>query len=115
MVKPSRNKLRIHRKRRIRAKISGTAKRPRLCVFKSLRKIEAQLIDDVKGVTLVHVDSVKLKTKNDIAGAKKVGEALAKKCADKKINEAVFDRGGYKYHGKIKALADGAREKGLKL
>jgi large subunit ribosomal protein L18 len=110
----NKNKSRLHRKRRIRAKVSGTAERPRLAVFRSLTKIEAQIIDDVKGSTLIESDSKKLKTKNDIKGAQAVGKDVAKKCLAKKITEVIFDRGGYKYHGKIKALADGAREGGLK-
>lgn len=104
----------MHRKKRVRAKISGTAKRPRLCVFKSLRKIEVQVINDVKGNTLVFADSKEAKAKNDISGAKEVGKLIAKKCLAKKISEVVFDRAGYKYHGKVKALAEGAREGGLK-
>jgi len=110
----NKNKSRLHRKRRIRAKVSGTAERPRLAVFRSLTKIEAQIIDDVKGMTLIESDSKKLKAKNDVKGAQTVGKDVAKKCLAKKITEVIFDRGGYKYHGKIKALADGAREGGLK-
>ncbi|MFA6047957.1 MAG: 50S ribosomal protein L18 [Parcubacteria group bacterium] len=113
-MKNSRNNLRLHRKRRIRAKVSGTAKKPRLAVFKSLMSIEAQLIDDAKGITLLHSHSKNLKIKNGIEGAKKVGTDIAKKALAKKITEAVFDRGGYKYHGKVKAVAEGAREGGLK-
>lgn len=110
----SRNKLRLHRKKRVRAKISGTAARPRLCVFKSLRGISVQVIDDVKGITLAEANTKLAKAKNDLAGATAVGKEISKKCLAKKIEEVVFDRGGYKYHGKIKALADGAREGGLK-
>jgi len=113
-MKNSRNNLRLHRKRRIRAKVSGTANMPRLAVFKSLTSMEVQLIDDAKGVTLLCSHGKKLKVKNDISGAKKVGEDIAKKAIAKKINKVVFDRGGYKYHGKVKAVADGAREGGLK-
>jgi large subunit ribosomal protein L18 len=113
-MKNSKNILRLHRKRRVRAKISGTAGRPRLCISKSLRGISAQVIDDVKGNTLAHADSRTVKAKNDIAGATEVGRAIAKKCLTKKIKEIVFDRAGYRYHGKVKALADGAREGGLK-
>jgi large subunit ribosomal protein L18 len=114
-MKNSRNKLRLHRKRRVRAKISGTPERPRLAVFRSLRNISAQVIDDTKGATLavINLNEIK-KAKNDIAGAKAAGEALAKKCLEKKIGAVIFDRSGYKYHGKVKALADGAREGGLK-
>jgi len=113
MNKLSKNKLRLQRRRKIRAKISGNAKIPRLCVFRSLKGISAQVINDDKGLTLV---SAKIggKIKNDIQGAKKVGEEIAKKCLENKIKEIVFDRSGYKYHGKVKALAEGAREGGIK-
>jgi len=113
MKKLSRNKLRLQRKKRIRAKVSGTSKIPRLCVFRSLKNIYAQIINDETGKVLV---AVKLgeKIKNDLLGAKKVGAEVAKKCKDMKIEKIVFDRSGYKYHGKVKALADGAREGGLK-
>ena len=110
----SRNKLRLQRKKRIRAKVSGTAKVPRLCVFRSLKGIYAQAINDEKGVIIVSSKIKDAKAKNDIEGAKKVGLDIAKKCLEKKIAQVVFDRSGYKYHGKIKALADGAREGGLK-
>jgi large subunit ribosomal protein L18 len=110
----SRNKLRLQRKRRISAKIKGTSKRPRLCIFKSLKGIYVQVIDDAKSITLAHTNLKKAKVKNDIAGAKKVGEMIAGKCKELKISKVVFDRSGYKYHGKIKALAEGAREGGLK-
>ena len=113
-MKTSRNKLRLHRKRRIRAKVFGTAERPRLTVFKSLQRIVVQVIDDSKGNTLVFGDTKSVKAKNDVKGAKTLGEAIAKKCLGKKIKEVVFDRAGYKYHGKVKALAEGAREGGLK-
>jgi large subunit ribosomal protein L18 len=108
------NKSRVHRKRRIRAKISGTAEIPRLAVFKSLKSIQVQVIDDGKGMTLAAADLREIKAAgNTIEGAKKVGELIAKKCLDKKIEKVVFDRAGYKYHGKVKAVADGAREGGL--
>jgi large subunit ribosomal protein L18 len=110
----SRNNLRLHRKRRIRAKVNGTAKKPRLAVFRSLTNIEVQLVDDVKGATLLHSHSKNLKVKNNIDGAKAIGKDIAKKAIAKKISQVVFDRGGYKYHGKVKAVADGAREGGLK-
>jgi large subunit ribosomal protein L18 len=112
-MKISRNKLRLHRKRRIRAKVFGTAKKPRLSVFKSLKMLSAQAIDDTKGRTMVCADSQSVKAKNNISGAREVGKVIAKKCLDKKIKEIVFDRSGYKYHGKVKALAEGAREGGL--
>ncbi|HRY82651.1 MAG TPA: 50S ribosomal protein L18 [Candidatus Moranbacteria bacterium] len=114
-MKTSRNNLRLHRKRRVRAKVKGEAKRPRLSVFKSLKGISAQVIDDTKGKTLVFASLKEIKkAKNNLEGAKSVGELVAKKCLEKKINEVVYDRSGYKYHGKIKALAEGARTGGLK-
>lgn len=111
----SRNKLRLQRKRRISAKIKSDQKKPRLAVFKSLTGISAQVIDDSRGTTLASATAKEAKAKNNLEGAKKVGMLIAKKCLDKKIQEVVFDRAGYKYHGKVKALADGAREAGLKL
>jgi len=114
MTTLSGNKSRVHRKRRIRAKISGTSEIPRLAIFKSLKSIQVQVINDAKGETLVAVDLREIKdAANTIEGAKQVGELVAKKCANKKIEKVVFDRAGYKYHGKVKAVADGAREKGL--
>ena len=113
-MKNSRNKLRLHRKRRIRAKISGTANCPRLTVFRSLKNIRVQVVNDEAGKTLVAANLAEAKSKNDLAGAKKLGQLVAKKCAEKKIKKIIFDRSGYKYHGKVKALADGAREGGLK-
>jgi len=109
----SRNKLRLHRKRRIRAKIFGVSKRPRMAVFRSLKKIEVQIIDDSKGITLVYANNQLAKSKNNISGAAEVGKLVAKKAKDKKIKEVIFDRAGYKYHGKVKAVADGARKGGL--
>lgn len=114
-MKTSRNNLRIHRKRRIKAKIKGVAKKPRLCVFRSLKSISAQVIDDTKGMTLVFASPKEIKNaKSNLEGSKKVGELIAKKCAEKNITEVVFDRSGYKYHGNVKALAEGARTGGLK-
>jgi large subunit ribosomal protein L18 len=107
------------RHRRVRGKVSGTAARPRLCVTRSNTNIYAQLIDDRAGVTLVAANSVqkevrgKLKTGATIEAARAVGEALAKKATDKRITTVVFDRGGNLYHGRVKALADGARSAGL--
>lgn len=114
MVKISRNKLRLHKKRRIRAKVKGTEKNPRLCVFRSLKNIQAQVVNDDKGTTLVFADLREAKVKNDVAGAREVGMLVAKKCLSKKIEKVVFDRAGYKYQGKVKALAEGARAGGLK-
>lgn len=102
---------------KIRAKISGSADAPRLCVFKSSKHIYAQLIDDVKGKTIAAFDDSALKgkkTKTKTNSAFEVGKSIAKAAALKKIEKVVFDRGGYRYHGRIKALADGAREGGLK-
>lgn len=105
---------RIRRRKRIRSKIFGTAKKPRLSVFKSNKYLSAQLIDDEKGTTLVSESSVKAKGKNGTEKSKNVGLELAKKAKAKKITDIVFDRGGYIYTGKVKALAEGAREGGLK-
>ena len=117
VTKPDSNKARLLRHRRVRAKISGTAQRPRLNVFRSAKHIYAQIIDDVKGVTLVSASSMD----KDFEGfggnkeaAKKVGMTIGKKAMEAGITEVVFDRSGYIYHGRIKELADGARENGLK-
>lgn len=111
----SRNKLRLHRKRRVRAKISGTKAKPRLAVFRSLKNISVQLIDDGKGNTLISASLKDAKAKNNVEGAGKLGKFVAEKCLKEKIKEVVFDRAGYKYHGKVKALAEGARKGGLKI
>jgi len=105
------------RHRRVRAKITGTADVPRLCVFRSNRHIYAQLIDDAGGKILFIASDIEIKSKTKIQKSKiaeKVGELLAKKAQEKKIEKIVFDRGGYQYHGRVKALADGARKGGLK-
>lgn len=99
---------RYRRHKRIRLKVMGNAKIPRLCVFRSSKHIYAQLIDDDKGRTLV---STKGQVK--ISKAREVGKLLAEKAREKKIEKVLFDRGGYKYHGRVKALAEGAREGGL--
>ncbi len=115
--KPDSNKARIRRHARVRGTISGTAECPRLDVFRSNSNIYAQLIDDVKGVTLVSAASNEKdfgEDKGNKAGARKVGQLIAKRAADKNITEVVFDRGGYIYHGRVKELAEGAREGGLK-
>ena len=104
---------RTRRRNRIRAKISGTASIPRLAVFKSLKYIYAQLIDDENGVTLAAATSKGVKTEGKTSGAKLVGTDIAKKAAEKKVVKVVFDRGGYIYTGRVKALADAAREGGL--
>ncbi len=103
--------LRQKRKVRIRAKITGTAARPRLSVFKSNTSVSAQIIDDTKGVTLA---SVNVKGKSKAAG-KELGLAIAKAAAQKKITTVVFDRSGYRFHGTVKEIADGAREGGLNI
>ncbi len=101
----------------IRKKVAGTAERPRLSVFRSNKEIYAQLIDDINGVTLGSVSSKELKSSkgNKVDVSSKVGQELAKRADSKGIKTAVFDRGGYPYHGRIKALAEGAREGGLKI
>ena len=105
----------MRRKARVRAKIFGTAKRPRLSVFRSLKGMNVQLIDDEKQKTLVSANSRELKSKaKKIEQAAELGKLVAKKAGDKKIKECVFDKGGYKYHGRVKALAEGAREGGMK-
>jgi large subunit ribosomal protein L18 len=114
MKKLSRNKLRLQRKRRVSAKAKGTESVPRLAIFRSLTGIWVQILNDESGKTLVAANTKEAKVKNDLAGAKKVGALLAKKCLEKKIEKIVFDRAGYKYHGKVQALAEGAREGGLK-
>ena len=111
------NKARLHRHTRVRGKVSGTAERPRLCVYRSLNHIYAQVIDDVKGVTIAAAGSNEKDfgmTGGNKEAAKKVGELIAKRAAEKGITEVVFDRGGYIYHGRVKELAEGAREGGLK-
>jgi large subunit ribosomal protein L18 len=109
---------RIHA--RIRRKLSGTASRPRLCVYRSLAHIYAQVVDDLAGNTLVAASSLEAgvcedrKKAGNIAGAKLVGKAIAERAKAKGIEAVVFDRGGYLYHGRVKALAEAARESGLK-
>src|SRR5437763_16550904 len=107
---------RRRRQDRIRAKIKGTTERPRLVVFRSGKHLYAQLIDDSKGVTLAAASTLEegIKAGDTVEGAKKVGSAVATKAKAKKVESVVFDRGGYQYHGRVKALADAAREAGLK-
>ncbi len=114
MKKLSRNQIRLHRKRRIRAKVSGTPEIPRLAVFRSLRNISVQVIDDISGKTLVSASLLEIKGKNTVVGAEGVGTMVAEKCQALKIEKVVFDRAGYKYHGKVKAVAEAARKAGLK-
>lgn len=106
---------RLRRRRRVRAKVRGTAERPRLSVFRSNRGISAQLIDDDNGVTLVAANWTEdaLRKNSGVEQAKSLGEELAKRAKAAGIETCVFDRGGYRYHGRVQALADGAREGGL--
>ena len=115
IVKESRNDLRKKRHARVRNKVNGTAECPRLNVFRSNTQIFAQIIDDVKGTTLASSSSVELKIKNggNAEGAALVGKDIAEKALKLKIKNVVFDRGGYLYHGRVKALAEAARENGL--
>ena len=108
------------RKKRMRKKIQGTKDKPRLCVYKSLQQIYAQLIDDSEGKVITGISTLhkevkpKVKSGGNIEAAKKVGEAIGKKAIDMGLAQVVFDRNGFKYHGRIKALAESAREAGLK-
>ena len=106
---------RLNRRRRVRAKVRGTAERPRIAVFRSNRGISAQLIDDDAGRTLAAVNwtEADLRSLKPMEQAKKAGELLAQRAKAADIDTAVFDRGGYRYHGRVKALAEGAREGGL--
>ncbi len=110
--KKSRNEMRKVRHTRVRKQISGTSLVPRLNVYRSNKSIYAQIIDDTKGVTLASASSMKEKG-NNIEVAAKVGKAIALEAKKKKITKVVFDRSGYLYHGRVKALADAARENGL--
>lgn len=128
MERKIKQKNRDRRHKRVRGKISGTSKRPRLCVFRSSKHIYAQLIDDEKNKILAVSNDIEMKKKGTkvAKGAKEiersrklalgfeVGKLIAKKAKDLKIEEVVFDRGGYKYHGRVKSLAEGARDGGLK-
>jgi large subunit ribosomal protein L18 len=110
-----RNAIRQRIHSRIRAKLSGTGERPRLNVYRSLNHIYAQVIDDQKGKTIVSASTLALKAKTggNVAAAKEIGKAIAERAVEKGIKKVVFDRGGFLYHGRIKALADAAREAGL--
>jgi len=111
---------RLRRHIRVRTKVEGTTARPRLCVFRSLNHIYAQVIDDSQGHTLIQASTLDSEIRNEVAGKVKrdraglVGSLVAKRALDKGIAQVVFDRGGYKYHGRVKALAEAAREAGLK-
>ncbi|MDR0880831.1 MAG: 50S ribosomal protein L18 [Clostridioides sp.] len=118
--KTDKNANRLQRHKRVRKKVAGTVARPRLCVFRSSKNIYAQIIDDANRVTLVSASSLDKDVKESVSytgnkdAAKKVGETVAKKAVEQGITEVVFDRGGYLYHGRVKELAEGAREAGLK-
>ena len=116
--KPDKNEARLRRHRRVRGKISGTAERPRLDVFRSSKHIYAQIIGDVAGVTLCSASTMEKGFEGfggNIEAANKVGKMIAEKALEKGIKVVVFDRGGFVYHGRVKALAEGAREGGLEL
>ena len=118
--KRDRNEIRVIRHERVRKKISGTPEMPRLCVYRSLNHIYAQIIDDTKGITLVSASTMDPALKAELAevdkkgAAKLVGKLIAERAGSKGITNVVFDRGGYIYHGRVQELADGAREGGLK-
>jgi large subunit ribosomal protein L18 len=108
-----RNEIRQRIHARIRRKMAGTAERPRLNVYRSVNHIYAQVIDDQAGATIASASTIKLKTGGNVAAAKEVGKTIAELAKEKGVTKVVFDRGGYLYHGRIKALADAAREAGL--
>ena len=120
MKKSETREARLRRHRRVREKLSGTGDRPRLCIFRSLNHIYAQVIDDVKGQPLPTASSLDDEISNDSNGktktgrAEMVGELLARRAREKKIMQVAFDRGGFQYHGRVKALAEAARKGGLK-
>ena len=120
MVKSEPRIARIKRHRRIRAKVQGATSKPRLCLFRSLNHIYAQIIDDSQGHTLTSASTLdpeiksKMEDKAKTAEAELVGSLIAERALSKGINQIVFDRGGYKYHGRVKALAESARKAGLK-
>lgn len=115
MAQRSRADLRVARHQRLRKRLDGTTARPRLAVFRSLKHISAQIIDDATGTTLVAASSheKELKATGNAEGAKRIGEELAKRAKEKGITAVVFDRGGFQYHGRVASLAAGAREGGL--
>ena len=117
ITKADKNAVRKKRHARVRTKLSGTEARPRLNVFRSNKHIYAQLIDDVNGVTIASASTldkdVNLDSSSNVDAAVKVGELVAKRAVEKGVSTVIFDRGGYLYHGRIKALADAARENGL--
>jgi len=119
MAKHSRNTQRLRRHRRVRSKVAGTAERPRLNIFRSLNQIYAQVIDDSSGSTLAAASTLQDSLKSKLKGlskteqAKLVGEAVAAAAKEKGIKQVVFDRGGYRFHGRVRALAEAARKAGL--
>ncbi len=120
MASNQRRVARIRRKERVRKNVKGSDLRPRVCVFRSNKHIYAQVISDEKGATLVSASSLSdaeadaAKERKGIEAAKRVGLALAEKCKQKNITEVIFDRNGFRFHGQVKAVADGAREGGLR-
>lgn len=116
----SRNENRVARHKRVRKNLQGTPEKPRLCVYRSNKNISVQIIDDINGVTLASASSLEKAFKDEMANggnkeaARKVGEAIAKRALEKGIETVSFDRGGFLYHGRVKELADGARDGGLK-
>lgn len=120
IIKKDKNKNRLNRHLRVRRKITGTAERPRLSVYRSLNEIYAQIIDDTKSVTLISASTKEKSLNAELAGkskvqqAKLIGEVVAKRALEHKIEEVVFDRGGYIYTGRVASLAEGARSQGLK-
>jgi large subunit ribosomal protein L18 len=113
ITQTKRNAIRQRIHQRIRRKLAGTGERPRLNVYRSHNHIYAQVIDDQKGETLVSASSIKLKNGGNVAAAKEIGKAVAELAVQQGIKKVVFDRGGYLYHGRVKALADAARAAGL--
>ena len=119
MTKKTRTESRLKRHIRVRKNVTGTLERPRICVFRSLAEIYAQVIDDVAGQTLVSASTVDHELREQVKGLKKteqarlVGELVGKRAVDKGIKQVVFDRGGFRYIGRVKAMADGARKAGL--
>ena len=116
MARAGRNEIRTRIHKRIRRRVAGTQERPRLAVFRSINHIYAQVIDDQQGHTLASAASTETDVRGkggNVEGAKLIGEALARRAKDKGITRVVFDRGGYHYHGRVKALADAARQAGL--
>ena len=111
--RPDTKKARAKRHKRVRGKVSGTAQCPRLCVFRSTNNIYAQIIDDVAGVTLAQANSLKMENGGNKEAARAVGKLVAERAKEKNITDVVFDRGGNIYHGRVKELAEGAREGGL--